>query len=108
MIDINNFLNNITFATFLSWLLLGLIVGLVVHWIDPGGVRGGILGTIITGIIGAIIGGLLANLFLGIGITGVNLESVLIALGGALVLVILERILLRDQDHIKTKTTRLQ
>jgi uncharacterized membrane protein YeaQ/YmgE (transglycosylase-associated protein family) len=44
---------------------------------------------IVVGIIGAIIGGLLMNALGGPGVTGFNLYSILVAIGGAVVLLFL-------------------
>lgn len=99
-------LMNFTTLGLISWAIFGLIVGSIIHLLDPGDVRGGILGSIITGILGAVLGGFLANIFLGITITGFNIQSFLIALGGALILVIVERALFRERGKIKSDTTR--
>ena len=70
----------------LSWIVLGLIAGALAKWIMPGRDPGGIVVTILLGIAGAIIGGFLASL-LGLGtVTGFNLWSLLVAVGGALLL----------------------
>jgi uncharacterized membrane protein YeaQ/YmgE (transglycosylase-associated protein family) len=70
----------------LSWILLGLIVGALAKWIMPGPDPGGIIVTILIGIAGAFVGGYLATV-LGIGtVTGFNLGSLAIAIGGALLL----------------------
>lgn len=70
----------------ISWLLLGLVVGALAKWIMPGRDPGGILVTIGIGIAGAFIGGFLSSL-LGMGtVTGFNLGSLVIATGGALLL----------------------
>jgi uncharacterized membrane protein YeaQ/YmgE (transglycosylase-associated protein family) len=91
-----------------TWLIFGLIVGIVAHLIDPGDVKGGIVGTAITGMFGSLVGGFLAQLILGYQITGFNLWSFLIAVGGALILAFLHRMLFRNTSHIKTETGRLQ
>ena len=70
----------------LSWIVLGLIAGVLAKWIMPGRDPGGIVVTILLGIGGAIIGGFIASL-LGLGtVSGFNLWSLLIAIGGALLL----------------------
>jgi uncharacterized membrane protein YeaQ/YmgE (transglycosylase-associated protein family) len=67
----------------LSWLLFGLIAGVVAKFIMPGRVTGGILMTIALGIVGAIVGGFLGTV-LGFGdISGFNLRSFALAVGGA-------------------------
>jgi uncharacterized membrane protein YeaQ/YmgE (transglycosylase-associated protein family) len=92
----------------LTWMIFGLMVGIVAHLIDPGEVKGGIVGTAITGIFGSLVGGVLANLIFGMNVTGFNLYSFLIALGGALFLALLQRMVFRQTSHIKTDTGRIQ
>ena len=71
---------------FLSWILLGLIVGVLAKWLLPGNDPGGIIVTILIGIAGAFVGGYIATV-LGIGtVSGFNLGSLAIAIGGALLL----------------------
>ena len=75
----------------LSWIVLGLIVGLLAKWIMPGKDPGGIIITILLGIAGAIVGGAIAS-FIGMGsVTGFNLGSIIIALLGAILLLVIYR-----------------
>jgi uncharacterized membrane protein YeaQ/YmgE (transglycosylase-associated protein family) len=70
----------------LSWILLGLIVGALAKWIMPGDDPGGMIITILLGIAGAFVGGFLATL-IGLGtVDGFNFGSLLIAIGGSLLL----------------------
>ena len=70
----------------LSWILLGLIVGALAKWIMPGDDPGGAIVTILLGIAGAFVGGFLATL-IGLGtVNGFNIGSLLIAIGGSLLL----------------------
>jgi uncharacterized membrane protein YeaQ/YmgE (transglycosylase-associated protein family) len=70
----------------LAWIVLGLIVGALAKWIMPGDDPGGIFITILIGIAGALLGGFLATA-LGMGsVTGFDLPSIAIAVGGALIL----------------------
>jgi uncharacterized membrane protein YeaQ/YmgE (transglycosylase-associated protein family) len=69
----------------LSWIVLGLVAGALAKFIMPGAQGGGFLMTIVLGIVGALVGGLLSTYVLGFGdVTGFNLRSVAIAIGGAL------------------------
>jgi uncharacterized membrane protein YeaQ/YmgE (transglycosylase-associated protein family) len=70
----------------LAWIILGLLVGVVAKVIFPGGDPGVIL-TPIIGILGAVIGGFIASAF-GLGSVDdfLDLETSLIALVGALLL----------------------
>lgn len=79
----------------LAWILFGLIVGIVANTLDPQPARGGLIGAILLGIVGALIGGFLAELIFGIGVTGFNLTSFLIAIAGSLVLLFIGRAIRR-------------
>lgn len=70
----------------LSWILMGLIVGALAKWIMPGDDPGGLFMTMLLGIAGAFVGGFIGSL-LGLGsFTGFNVGSVVLAVGGALLL----------------------
>ena len=74
-----------------SRILIGLVVGAVAKFIMPGRDPGGIIVTILIGIAGAFLGGFIGS-FLGLGtVTGFNLGSLLLAIGGAVLLLILYR-----------------
>ncbi|MGD2123495.1 MAG: GlsB/YeaQ/YmgE family stress response membrane protein [Gemmatimonadota bacterium] len=76
-----------------SWIILGLLAGALAKWIKPGKDGGGWLNSMFVGIGGAMIGGFIGSA-LGIGrVTGLNLWSIMIATGGALILLwIVEKI----------------
>lgn len=77
----------------LSWIILGLIVGALAKYIMPGDDPGGLLVTILIGIAGAFTGGFIGSFF-GIGaVSGFNLMSILVALGGALLLLFAYRLI---------------
>jgi uncharacterized membrane protein YeaQ/YmgE (transglycosylase-associated protein family) len=68
----------------LLWALFGLIAGAIARFLMPGKVPGGIIVTILLGIVGAVVGGFIGSQ-LGLGdITGFNLGSMLLAVGGGL------------------------
>jgi uncharacterized membrane protein YeaQ/YmgE (transglycosylase-associated protein family) len=78
-----------------SWIVMGLIVGLLAKFIMPGKDPGGFIVTILIGIAGAFLGGYIGSL-LGFGkVTGFNIGSFLLALGGAIILLILYRVIKR-------------
>jgi len=80
---------------FLSWLFFGLIAGALARFIMPGKDRGGCIVTILLGIVGAVVGGFLGTQ-LGFGdVNGFNLHSFALAIGGALLLLIIYRIFQR-------------
>lgn len=80
---------------FFTSILLGLLVGALAKWVMPGKDPGGIFVTMVLGIVGAMLGGYLGTL-LGIGdVTGFNLISILLATGGAIILLVIYRIVIK-------------
>jgi uncharacterized membrane protein YeaQ/YmgE (transglycosylase-associated protein family) len=78
----------------LSWIVVGLIAG----WLAQVVVRGsgyGLIGDLIVGIVGALLGGWIAGnlLHINAAVTGINLISILVAFGGAVVLLIILRLI---------------
>jgi uncharacterized membrane protein YeaQ/YmgE (transglycosylase-associated protein family) len=79
----------------LSWIVMGLIVGVLAKFIMPGKDPGGLIITIVIGIAGAFVGGFVGSR-LGLGtVTAFNAGSILVAIGGAVLLLILYRLLRR-------------
>lgn len=77
----------------ISWIVMGLIVGVLAKFIMPGKDPGGVFITILIGIAGAFVGGFIGS-FLGLGaVTGINLGSIVLSVGGAVLLLILYRVL---------------
>ncbi len=75
----------------ISWIVMGLIVGLLARFVMPGKDPRGLIITILLGIGGGLLGGYLGTL-LGLGsVTGFDLKSILIATGGAVLILILYR-----------------
>ena len=82
----------------LAWIIFGLIAGALAKFIMPGTQGGGIILTIILGVIGALVGGFLGTHLLGFGeISGFDLRSMSIAVGGALVVLLLHRLLMQQR-----------
>ena len=77
----------------LSWILMGLIVGLLARLLMPGKDNMGIIITILLGIAGAFLGGWIGSM-LGLGsFAGFDIKSLLLATGGAILLLLLYRFL---------------
>lgn len=72
----------------IGWMIFGLIVGGIAHFISPNS-NGGILALILLGIIGALVGGFLGQVLFGVGISGYNLTSFILAVVGSLVVLFL-------------------
>lgn len=70
----------------LAWIVLGLIAGAIAKAIMPGNDPGGIIVTMIIGIVGAFIGGFLGNMVMGVGLNGFSIQSIILAILGALIL----------------------
>jgi uncharacterized membrane protein YeaQ/YmgE (transglycosylase-associated protein family) len=80
----------------LSWIVVGIIAGWAAGLVMRG--RGfGLFGNIIIGVIGAFIGGWLAGVIFGIGntISGINIETIITAFLGAVVVLAVTGLLRR-------------
>jgi uncharacterized membrane protein YeaQ/YmgE (transglycosylase-associated protein family) len=72
----------------LAWIILGLIAGFIGSKIVNN--RGeGLLLDIMLGIVGAVVGGVLFNALGAVGVTGLNLYSLLVAVLGSIVVLVL-------------------
>ena len=76
----------------ISWIILGLIAGFIGSKIVNKTGEGLIL-DIVLGVVGAVIGGYLFNLFGAQGVTGLNLWSLLVAMIGAIVVLMVYRLI---------------
>jgi len=75
----------------IAWIILGLVAGWLAGMVMRGGGYG-ILGDIVLGILGALIGGWLTALLLGRDmVNGFNVESLIVAVVGAVVLIAISR-----------------
>src|SRR5260221_8038573 len=80
----------------LGWIVLGALAG----WLASVLVRGsglGLLVDIVVGIVGALLGGYLVTLLGGTGITGFNLWSFVVAVAGAIVLLLIVHLVTRGR-----------
>ena len=74
----------------IAWIVLGAIAGWITNLIMGGGE--GVILTIILGIVGAVVGGWLAGTVLKVAdVTGVNVESIVVAVIGAVIVVAVYR-----------------
>jgi uncharacterized membrane protein YeaQ/YmgE (transglycosylase-associated protein family) len=80
--------------SFVAWIVLGLIAGFIgSKLVNKSGE--GVVRDVLLGIVGSIIGGFLFNLFGAPGVTGLNLYSLLVAVIGAVVFLIVYHALFR-------------
>ena len=77
-----------------GWIIVGLIAGLLAKLIMPGKDPGGIFITILIGIVGGVLGGFIATQ---LGIGGGNIVNILIATAGAIFLLFLYRLFVRNR-----------
>jgi len=73
--------------SFLAWIVLGLVAGFIGSKIVNKTGEGIVL-DIVLGIVGAVVGGWIFNRFGAAGVTGLNLYSLLVAVIGAVVLLL--------------------
>jgi uncharacterized membrane protein YeaQ/YmgE (transglycosylase-associated protein family) len=75
-----------------TWIVLGLVAG----WLAGQFMRGGygLIGDIVMGVLGAMVGGHVGGLILGrdLMVTGINLESIVVAFLGAVALIAVSRL----------------
>ena len=77
----------------LGWIIFGLIAGVVAKLLMPGRDPGGFIVTILLGIAGSLIGGYAGSLF---GVGGGGILSFLMAVIGAMLLLMLYRLIRRN------------
>lgn len=77
----------------IAWIVLGAIAGFLTNMIMGG--KEGVIATIILGIIGAVVGGYLAGTVLKVAdVTGINVESIIVAVIGGVIVVAVYRALM--------------
>lgn len=82
------------FMSIIGWLVLGLIAGFIASRIVNKAGEGLIL-DIVLGIVGALVGGFLFSLFGAAGVTGFNLYSMVVAIVGAIVVLVIYHAIVR-------------
>lgn len=81
----------------LTWIVVGLIAGFLAGIVVKG--KGyGLIWDIVVGVIGGLLGGWIASLLhIGVSVTGINLQSILVAFAGAVILLLILRLLQREK-----------
>ena len=74
--------------SFLAWIVLGLIAGFIASKI-VNKTGSGLLMDILLGVVGAMVGGWLFSTFGGTGVTGLNLYSMMVAVVGAVLVLVI-------------------
>jgi uncharacterized membrane protein YeaQ/YmgE (transglycosylase-associated protein family) len=85
--------------SFLAWIVLGLISGFIASKIVNASSQGVVM-DIVLGIIGAIAGGWLFNAIGHMGVTGVNLYSILVAVVGAVIVLLIYHALIGKRARV--------
>lgn len=76
----------------LAWIVLGLVAGWLAGMLMRGGGYG-LVGDLVLGVLGAIVGGWLTGVLLGVDLmTGFNVQSLIVAVLGAIVLIGISRL----------------
>lgn len=79
----------------LAWIIFGLIAGALAKLLMPGKDPGGFIVTMLIGIAGAVVGGFIGTL-IGFGsVSGFDLRSFLVAIVGAMLLLLVYRLIRR-------------
>ena len=85
--------------SFLAWIVLGLISGFIASKIVNKSAQGVVM-DIVLGIVGAVAGGWLFNAIGHIGVTGVNLYSILVAVVGAVIVLFIYHALVGNRARV--------
>lgn len=81
-----------------TWIILGLIAGFIAsHAVNHRGE--GMVLDVLLGIVGAVVGGWVLHYFGYAGVSGLNLYSILVAIGGAVVFLIVYHAIRRQRRH---------
>lgn len=75
----------------LSWVIVGLVAGVLAQ-LFAGDAPGGCLVTVVIGVVGAFIGGFVMSLFGFGGVTGLNVWSIVVSTIGAILLLVVLRL----------------
>lgn len=83
---------------FIGWIVLGLIAGAIAKAIKPGEQGGGWLATLLLGIVGAVVGGWIGSALFDVNIDKFwSIETWLLAIGGALIVLVIWGFLTRKR-----------
>lgn len=83
----------------IAWIILGAIAGWITNMIMGG--REGVIATIVLGIVGAVVGGYLAGTVLKVAdVTGINIESIVVSVIGAVIVVAAYRLFMGRRSTV--------
>lgn len=85
--------------SFIAWLILGLVAGFMgSKLVNKSG--SGLFLDVILGVVGALVGGFLFSLFGASGVDGLNLYSLLVAVIGSVLVLVIYHALVRSRSSI--------
>lgn len=73
----------------IGWVIIGALAGWIASMMTGNNRKMGAGMNILVGIVGGVVGGIVMNMIGGYGITGFNLWSLLVATGGAVILLLI-------------------
>lgn len=73
----------------IGWIIIGALAGFIASIITKNNKKMGAFANIFVGIIGGVLGGFIMNLLGGSGVTGFNIQSLLVAIGGSVILLLI-------------------
>ena len=80
----------------IAWLVVGFLAGWIANMVMSSG-AGGLLADLLVGVVGALAGGFIMGVVTGRDyLTGINIESILVAIVGAIVVIAAYRALTRQ------------
>ena len=80
----------------IATIVVGLVAGLLASWIMKA--ETGVLVDLVLGVVGSVVGGWITSLILGVDlVSGINLTSIIVALGGAIVVIAIYRFIRRGR-----------
>lgn len=83
----------------IAWIILGAIAGWITNLLMGG--KEGVIATIVLGIIGAVVGGYLAGTALKVAdVTGINIESIVVSVIGAVIVVAAYRLFMGRRSTV--------
>jgi uncharacterized membrane protein YeaQ/YmgE (transglycosylase-associated protein family) len=80
----------------IATIVVGLIAGLLGSWLMKA--KTGVFVDLILGIVGSVLGGWITSLILGVNlVSGFNITSIIVALGGAILVIVIYRLITRGR-----------
>ncbi len=86
----------------IAWIVLGAIAGFIANLIM--GSREGLVMMVVLGIVGALVGGFVAGTVLHVAdVTGLNLESLVVAVVGAIIVIAVARMVMGSRGNLTAR-----